>query len=189
MVPRRNLALMFVIANLALGGYLAARRYSSGAKPGVVASSRAQTVSPELVESFNAMNARGLLSQLHESAARSSSGKAVVVMFSSVCSSCPTGHLVKMLEASSQANKDVAFLVLLPDSFNRTDVENFHINLESTLPVERANTPLSREWMALNEKYGERAMNGTVMLVGGGNVISLAQGLDKTGALLGELSK
>lgn len=137
-----------------------------------------------LLEILKVLNTQGALEQMHNAAKNSHEGKAVIVMLSSVCTGCDDALLVDMLNSYARQNRSVGYLALLPNTFSRIEVENLKTNLDITFPVAIAATALSEKWSSLNEQYGARTINGTVILVDGGNVISIASGFQETKGLL-----
>ncbi len=142
-----------------------------------------------LFESLVSVNSKGGLKQAHTNAARSRSGKAVVVLFSNACTGCSEDYLIDILRTSAMNSPELGFLALLPNTFTRTDLDIFKTNLEIPFAVELAGEDLSREWLLINDKYGWKSVNGTVLVVGGGKIISLVNGLQETKDLLKGLAK
>jgi hypothetical protein len=60
----------------------------------------------------------------------------------------------------------------------------FKANLNIAFPVTLASGELSREWLALCDRYGEKVVNGTVILVEDRKIVSVTNGLTDTGYLL-----
>jgi hypothetical protein len=146
--------------------------------------------SPDLLlEIVNSMNEKGQLSQFHESAARSHSGKVVVGMFSMACTGCPDGSLIDTLNKWSAQDHKNNYLIVLPSSFSTNDLKNFKTNLELSIPVQLANADFTHQWLALNEQYGEKAVNGSVFVVDKEKVVSVVSGLSETRRLLRNLTE
>lgn len=142
-----------------------------------------------LFEALVSVNNKGSLKQVHTKAARSQSGKAVVVLLSNACTGCSEDHLIDTLRTMAIKSPEVAFLALLPNTFTNTDVDIFKTNFEVPFAVELAGEDLSREWLLINDKYGWKTVNGTVFVVSGGKIISLVNGLQETKDLLKGLAK
>ncbi|PYP88305.1 MAG: hypothetical protein DMF61_06865 [Blastocatellia bacterium AA13] len=126
----------------------------------------------------------GLLEQLHSRAARSKRGKAVGVIFSQACTGCPEHYLIDLLRARASNDQGIAYLALLPNSFQASDADNFKTNLDISFDVERANPELSRRWSILDQTYGTRLINGTVIAVSQGKVVSIETELSETREML-----
>jgi len=133
------------------------------------------------------MNEKGQLIQFRAIAAHSSSGKALVGMFSTACTTCPDGSLVDLLNNYAAQDLKNSYLIILPSTFTKRDLKNFETNLEISIPVQLANPDFTRQWFALNEQYGEKAVNGSVFVVDKEKVVSVVSGLKDTERLLKEL--
>jgi hypothetical protein len=142
-----------------------------------------------LSEILTAMNERGQLSRFHASAANSVTGKAVVAMFSMACTSCPDGSLVELLNNHATQDRQNSYVIILPSTFTKSDLRNFEINLEVSIPVHLANADFTRQWSMLNERYGEKAINGSVFVVDKEKVLSVVSGMRETKRLLKELTE
>lgn len=138
-----------------------------------------ETLSPELLAQAISSAESRQISQLRARAARSPSGKAVIVMFSSVCTSCPTGQLISLLNTHAKLNQGIEYMALLPDTFTPADLNNFRINMDISFPVKLADEELSRRWSSLIQRYGENAVNGAVLVLDKGK-LSAAHGLNET---------
>jgi hypothetical protein len=123
------------------------------------------------------------LAQIVDSGIRSRSGKAIVVMISSVCTGCADGALIDQLNTFSKELPETSFLALVPNSFSKLDVKNLSTNLDITFSVERANQNLSQEWNLLNNKYGEKKINGTLILISEGKIRSVVNGMYQAGGI------
>ncbi|MDQ3802701.1 MAG: hypothetical protein M3416_02440 [Acidobacteriota bacterium] len=139
---------------------------------------------PPLLEALNSSNSRGRLSRVHEMAERAPSRSAVLVFFSSACTGCSTGALVDLLNDRAARDKAVAYVALVPNTFNEADMRNFQTNLNLSFPVEVADPELTQEWLALNREYGEASVNGVVAVVGGGRILSAARGYREAESLI-----
>lgn len=117
----------------------------------------------------------GAFSSLREQTRHTTSGKAVVIFFTSVSSTCPSGELVKLVGKYTQ-RQDVTFVVLLPRDYSNTDRENFRANLRVKLTVEQFDPELEDKWASLVSTYGEPKINGSVAFINRGD-ISVANGL------------
>lgn len=144
-----------------------------------------QPYSPALFAAvLNSMNQKRELVNLHAKAARSPSGKAIIVIFSKVCTGCSEKSLLDMVKKYAKQQTKITYIALLPNTFNQTDLKNFKTNLEIHFPVELAGQALSEAWMHLNEQYGENKINGTVVLLSNGQIPSVVNGLSETEYLL-----
>jgi peroxiredoxin len=117
----------------------------------------------------------GTFSSLREQTRHTTSGKAVVIFFTSVSSTCPSGELVKLVGKYTQ-RQDVTFVVLLPRDYSNTDRENFSANFRVKLTVEQFDPDLEDKWASLVSVYGEPKINGSVVFINRGD-ISVANGL------------
>jgi hypothetical protein len=142
-----------------------------------------------LSQMLTLMNEEGLLSQFHASAAHSASGKALVGMFSTACTACSDGSLVDLLDNHSAKDRRTSYLIILPNTFTKDDLKNFETNLELSIPVHLADADFTRQWSALNQQYGEKAINGSVFVVDKEKVVSVVSGLKETKRLLKELTE
>jgi hypothetical protein len=84
----------------------------------------------------------GHFTALREKTRDSRSGKALVVLFDSISTSCPSGKLVKALGRFAGAHQELPVLALLPKDYSEADIENLKVNLQVVFPVERA----ERNW-------------------------------------------
>jgi hypothetical protein len=142
-----------------------------------------------LSQMLTLMSEEGQLSQFHAMAAHSASGKTLVAMFSAACTACPDGSLVDILNNHAAKDRKNSYLIILPGTFTKDDLKNFETNLEVSIPVHLANANFTRQWSALNEQYGERAVNGSVFILDRGKVVSVVSGLKETKRLLKELTE
>ncbi len=152
-------------------------------------STGAASYSPNIfVGVLNSMDERGELKNIHDLAGHSSSGRAVVVFFSSVSTSCPSGKLLSILKNSAEQGQQVGYTILLPGTFSQSDVLNLKTNLRVSIPVELADPLVTREWLTLDQRYGAEVVNGTVILVDDKKVLSVVQGIEETTTFLEELN-
>lgn len=133
------------------------------------------------------LNEGGRLEQIHSAKSGSRSGTAIVAMFSSVCTGCATGTLVDLLNNHAKQDGDVSYLALVPRTFNRLDADNLKVNLGLCFPVELANSQLSSEWLSLNQQYGEKSLNGSVIAFRDRQIVSVVNGIEETRVLLNKL--
>lgn len=192
MTTRYKLALgAFILLNLALTAYVAAGRYYELKAQYERGGAAAPAGSPQerFLSSLQALDDRGQFERLHEAARLTASGKAVVALFSSVCTSCASGRLMYLLNEHAGRNQDVAYFALVPDTFTAGDISNLRTNLNVSFPVEAAGPALSREWQSLREQYGEGPVNAVVLVIGSEGIDSLAQGANEADTLLEELSR
>jgi peroxiredoxin len=106
----------------------------------------------------------GRFASLRKQTRRSQSGKAVVILFDSISTSCPSGELVKSLGRFAAAHKDFPVIAVLPKDYTATDVENLKANLQVEFPIEQADTELAERWKELLSVFGESRMNGSVVV-------------------------
>ena len=142
-----------------------------------------------LTRTVNSLSEKGQLSQFHDKAAHSPSGKAVVGMFSMACTGCPDGSLIAILNKYAALDRKNKYLIVLPNTFTKVELKTFTTNLELSIPVVLASPEFTREWLALNEQYGEKAVNGSVFIVDKEKVVSVVNGLNETKSLLKTLSE
>lgn len=128
------------------------------------------------------------IAQVQSKTRYSASGKAVILMASSVCTGCPSGELIDILNAYAKQRNGIDCVALLPNTYTQADISNFKANLGISFLVRTADEKLSRQWMALVEKYGEAAVNNSVILVDKGT-ISLVQGLSELKHRLTDFAK
>jgi hypothetical protein len=131
-----------------------------------------------LIDSLNSLTAGHLGSVRKQT--RTESTKAVIALFSSVSTNCPSGEKVKLVNHYSERRKDIAFLLLLPKNYTSEDIENFKTNLQISrnLAVETMDGPLAEKWSSLITIYGENQINGTVLLVNRG-ALSVSLGMSE----------
>lgn len=133
---------------------------------------------------LNSLNASDKLSDAHVKSAKTRSGKAVFVLFSSACTGCKDASLVELINSYSKRFPRIWFQALLPNTFGQQDIDNFKTNLNIPFAVAIASGDLSQEWLALCDRYGEKVVNGTVIAIEKGKVVSAANGLTDTRYLL-----
>ena len=117
----------------------------------------------------------GIFGSLREQTRHTVSGKAVVIFFTSVSSTCPSGELVKLAGQFSQ-RQDVKFVVLLPKDYSDTDRQNLSANFRVKLIVQQFDPELEAKWASLVNLYGEPMINGSVAFINRGH-ISVANGI------------
>lgn len=142
-----------------------------------------QAYSPALM--LDALNSlpEGYFVRVRNKTLRSHSGKAVVAVFSSVNATCPSGITIGRLNDYARRYGGVEFLALLPNTHSELDVKNLKANLDIPFSVERADEALSGKLMSLVEKYGEKTVNGAVVVIERG-AISLVEGDNEIGSRL-----
>lgn len=141
---------------------------------------------PELFQNPISEIRKGQIETIRKQSLNSESGTAIAILFSSVCTSCSSSDLVDVLnQRVDQAG--VKFLVLLPKTFNRADINNFKANLGLKVPVAVADEEVSRVWDSLTAKYGQRQVNGIVIVMKRGTV-SVLQGATELSDLLASMS-
>ena len=138
-----------------------------------------EALSPRLLAEAIGSVQGGLIVQVRARTMRSASKRAVIVMFSSACSACPTGQLITLLNKHAKLNKEIEYLALLPDTFTPVDVNNFRVNMDISFAVGIADKELSRRWLSLIHQYGEKAVNGAVIVLDRGE-LSAVHGLYET---------
>ena len=144
-----------------------------------------QAYSPEtFLEKLKRLDAENDLTQIRTGAANSPTKTVIAALFSSLCTGCNDGHLLELLKSSADKKIGANYLVLLPGTFSRTDLINFKTNLQVPFPVELADLELTNVWMSLNEQYGEKQINGTVVVYSNQKVKAVVNGIDETKQLL-----
>ena len=126
-------------------------------------------LSSALLESLDSQP-NGLIFSTRERTRKTKSGKAVITLFTSVRTGCPSGELVRVLNRYASKHTDVSFLTLLPKSYTTSDIDNFKSNLRVKFSVERTDDALSKEYGRLVSLYGESRLNGIVLLIDRGVV-------------------
>lgn len=113
----------------------------------------------------------------------SSSGKAVIALFSLIGTYCPTGELLDSLKGHQAKLQDVELLILFPKNFTSNDVQNLKTNLRVSIPVALADPELANVWETFHLRYGEPAINGALVAIDRGSV-SVLQGADQLKSFL-----
>lgn len=121
---------------------------------------------------------KGQLKTLLERSVASPSATTIVVLFSTVCTTCSSSDLVDVINEQAPNQQNMDFLVLMPRSFTETDVNNFKINLELKVPVALADEDVSRVWDSFAARYGQAQVNGLVIVMKEGRV-SVLRGADQ----------
>lgn len=103
----------------------------------------------------------GPFAVLREQTRNTPASKAVVIFFTSVSSTCPSGELIRALSRHSNINND-AVLVLLPKNYTPADVEIFKTNFNVHFGVQRFDSQLAEKWASLIAVYGEAKINGSI---------------------------
>jgi hypothetical protein len=112
----------------------------------------------------------GRFESLREETRRSRSGKAVVILFDSISTSCPSGEMVKDVGSFAAAHRDLPVIAMLSKDYTATDVENLKANLQVDFPIERADAELAEKWSEMLAVYGEGRLNGSILVVTRGEV-------------------
>ena len=99
---------------------------------------------------------------------RSSPDWAVVVIFNSISSTCPSGELVRLLKRYPRNQQHIT--VFLPSDFSDTDLANFRANYKIDFGVDRLDEDLAAKWKELTHQYGEAKVNGTVVFMQDGQL-------------------
>jgi len=111
----------------------------------------------------------GPLAALREETRNETSHRAMVMLFTSISSTCPSGELLRMA-ARRMKGKDADLLILVPKEYSDSDCENLKTNFKLNASVKRFDSELSEKWRTLVRQYGEAKINGTVVLVERGSV-------------------
>jgi hypothetical protein len=160
--PQRVLVGLLVIANVGLAFFLWVGGYKT--KKGEALK---KEIPSQLLLSDDLIKSR-----LFDLAAKSNSGRAIIVILASASTTCSTGKVIDVLNSHAKQTQN-NLLVLLPSTYTETDLDNFKVNLEVPYPVERADKNLSDRWLALAAKYN---VTGVVLLIDNGE-ISVLQNL------------
>ena len=129
-------------------------------------------VSSALLESIVSLPG-GRISSTREMTKHTKSGKAVITMFASVRTNCPSGDLIRTLNHHAMKKPGVSFITLLPNGYTTSDLDNFKSNLGVRFAVETQEATLSKEFDKLVSSYGESRLNGVVLLIDRGKVTVL----------------
>lgn len=111
----------------------------------------------------------GPLAALREETRNETSRRAMVMLFTSVSSTCPSGELLRMA-ARQVKQKSADLLIIVPKEYSDSDCENLKTNFKLNASVTRFDSELSEKWSTLVRQYGEAKINGTVVLVERGSV-------------------
>ena len=141
------------------------------------------TFSPVLLKEAIASVKAGPLEEVRQRTLTSSSGKAVIGLFSLVGTFCPSGEMVDSLQQNHAQLHSVEFLILMPKSYTPSDAQNLGTNLKVTIPITFADSDLSQIWANFNFRYGESQINGSLVAIDRGNV-SVLQGVDELNSFL-----
>lgn len=126
-------------------------------------------VSSALLESIVSLP-NGRISLAREMTRHTKSGKAVMTIFASVRTNCPSGELIKTLNHYAMKSPGVSFITLLPREYTSSDLDNFKANLGVRFAVETQDATLSKEFEKLVNSYGESRLNALVLLIDRGVV-------------------
>jgi hypothetical protein len=129
-------------------------------------------VSSALLESIVSLP-NGRISLAREMTRHTKSGKAVITMFASVRTNCPSGDLIRTLNHQAMKNPEVSFITILPKEYTTADLDNFKSNLGVRFAVETQDATLAKEFEKLVSSYGESRLNGVVLLIERGIVTVL----------------
>ena len=133
--------------------------------------------SKKLVELLNSQKT-GRFASFKEQTVHSASGKGVVVLFTSISSTCPSGELAALIGRSTK-RQGVDFLILLPREYSRADLENLRTNFKINFEVEQFDPALAGNLASLVDLYGEPRINGSVIFIDHGK-ISVSSDLAET---------
>jgi len=126
----------------------------------------------------------GDFASLREKTRHTASGKAVVIFFTSVSSTCPSGEIIRLVARHSNNNVDC--VVMLPKDYSKADRENLTANFRLNLIVQPFDPALEDKWASLVSIYGEPRINGSVVIINRGN-ISVANGITEVERDLSQL--
>ena len=155
------LLIVLIAANLSLAGFLLV--YS---RAGSKKDANMDSLPAFLLESDETIQAK-----LKNLAANTATGKAGIVIFSSVSSSCDSSRVLETIKTYHEKTGSVAFTILLPSYFTLNDVENFQHNLAVNFPIERADDGFTKRWSAITERYKVLASTGVVVFTDGKTVV------------------
>jgi hypothetical protein len=139
--------------------------------------------SPVLLKEAIASVKTGPLEEVRQRTLTSSSGQAVIGLFSLVGTFCPSGQLVDSLQRHQAQLQNVEFLILFPKGYSANDAQNLKTNLKVSIPISFADPDLSKVWDDFNFRYGELQINGSLLAIDRGNV-SVLQGVDELDSFL-----
>ena len=111
----------------------------------------------------------GPFAALRDTTKNETSRRALVMLFTSISSTCPSGELLR-IAARQLKGKDADVLILVPKDYSDSDCENLRTNFKLNVNVKRFDSELSEQWKTLIGRYGEAKINGTVVLVQTGSV-------------------
>jgi len=111
----------------------------------------------------------GPFSAVREQTRNAASRRALVMLFTSVSSTCPSGELLK-IAARQLKGKDHGLVILVPEEYSDSDCDNLRTNFKLNVNVKRFDSELSEKWKGLVRMYGEARINGTVVLVQAGSL-------------------
>lgn len=87
-------------------------------------------------------------------------------MFTSICSGCPSGRLIKRLtEIHSLSEDRIYVLSIVPENFTDIDIENFKNFLGIDFTVERADKKLNEIWENQISEYSESDLTNILFLI------------------------
>jgi hypothetical protein len=139
--------------------------------------------SPVLLQEAIASVKTGPLEEIRQRTLATSSGKAVIGLFSLVGTFCPSGELLDSMKRHQAQLHNVEFLILLPKNFTENDARNLKTNLKVSIPISFSDPNLSKLWEDFNFRYGEAQINGSLVAINRGNV-SVLQGVDELDSFL-----
>ncbi len=143
------------------GGALAKLQALVDGKPGY---------SPALLQEALVSVKSAQLEAIRQRTLTSPSGKAVIALFSVIGTYCPSGELIDSLKGHHARLPDVELLILFPKNYTSNDVQNFKSNLKVTNPVALADPELSNVWESFQLRYGEAAVNGSLVAIDRGAI-------------------
>lgn len=156
------------------GGSLAKLQAVVDGKPGY---------SPALLKEALVSVKGAQLEEIRQKTLTSSSGKAVIALFSVIGTYCPSGGLIDSLKGHHTRRKDVQLLILFPKNFTSNDVQNFKSNLQVNIPVALADSELSNVWESFHLRYGEAEINGALVAIDRG-AVSVLHGVQELDGFL-----
>jgi hypothetical protein len=111
----------------------------------------------------------GPFAELRERTRHTQPTKAIVIFFTSVSSTCPSGELIRALALRPNFN-DAEVLLLLPREYTAADVETFKTNFNVHFAIQKFDTDLGEKWTSLMAVYGEAKLNGSIAFINKGEV-------------------
>lgn len=111
----------------------------------------------------------GPFAALRERTRHTPAAKAIVIFFTSVSSTCPSGELIRAVAQRRNFNS-AEVLLLLPREYTPADVETFKTNFKVHFAVQQFDGQLAEKWTSLIAVYGEARLNGSIAFINKGEV-------------------